>query len=237
MKKTLNLILIALMITVFGVPKADAAMLSEQQAKKLIEQQLVKIYRNYTDAELSINVVAVPFKDIEVPSGKISAQVSTSADKFMARDLIKVTLYANGKAIKSFNAPTIIKAYKDVLVASDSIAREKTISPRVVVIQRKEISNNFSNVLTADSLNKEIVAKKYFSEGEVIDKRFVKIKPDVLRNAIVTVVFNTNNLSISLEGKALSDGAIGDNICIMNKNYNRIYKGTVVGENKVLVCI
>lgn len=155
----------------------------------------------------------------------------------MPRDLEKVSIYIDNKLIKTFNAPVVVKAYQNVLIASCFINREKTIDSSVVRTERREISNNIGYALNADAINKSIVAKKFFSEGELIDKRFVKLRPDVLRNATVTVEFSTNNLAITTDATALSDGTIGDSICIINKNYNKVYTGKIIGENRVLVKI
>ncbi len=235
MKKIFGLLLI--MILAFSSIKADAVILEDNQVKSEIAKQVVKNYKDYTDAQLKVQVVALPFKDLNLPDGQISFLVEPSAGKFLPRDLEKVTIYVDNKPVKTFNAPVVIKAYQKVLVASCPINRERAINFNVVKIEKREVSNNLENALTPDSISKEIIAKKFFRIGEIIDKRFVKLKPDILRNSIVTVFFNTNNLTISTEAKALSDGIIGETICIMNKNYNRIYKGKIIGENKVLVKI
>lgn len=233
MKKTIKLFLI--MTLAFSSLKANATVLTDAQVKAMVAQQVVENYKKYTDAEIKAEVVALAFRELDLPAGKISFVVKPSVDKFMARDLEKVFVYVNDKLIKTFNAPVIVKAYQNVLVASGCVNREQLISPRIVKVEKKEISNNFGFWLRADEINKNIVTKKMFIEGEVIDRRFVKLKPDILRNSIVTVSFNTSNLTVTVDGTALTDGNVGDNICIMNKNYNRIYKGTIVGENRVLV--
>ena len=87
-------------------------------------------------------------------------------------------------------------------------------------------------------LDKDITAKKAFQKGEIIDKRFVKMKPDVARNSDVRIFFVSNgSVMISIDGNALADGMIGDYINVENKNYKRVYNGKVIGENRVLVNI
>lgn len=191
----------------------------------------------YTDAQVDVQVVALPFKDLSLPNGNVSFDVKPSTDRFMARDLEKVSVYVNGKFVRVFNAPVVVKAYQDVLVASCFINREKQITSNVVKVKKLEISNTLGYQLKPEALNNNVIAKKAFSEGEIIDKRFVKLRPDVLRNDRVTVMFNTSNLSITTDATALSDGVVGDNICVMNKNYNKVYTGKIIGENKVLVKI
>lgn len=235
MKKIFNLTLI--MILALSSLKANAVIINNNEIKSVISKQVADNYKNYTDAELSVDVVALPFNGLDLPNGKVSFIVKSSEDKFMARDLEKVSVLVDDKLVKTFNAPVVVRAYENVLVASTFINREMPINAGVVAIKKVEVSNTIGYQLKADSLGKDILAKKAFREGEVIDKRFVKQKPDILRNSFVTVFFNTNNLTVSIDAIALSDGAVGDNICIMSKNYNKVYTGRVIGENKVLVKI
>lgn len=235
MKKIFQLILI--LILAFSSLKANAMILKDTAIKEAICRQVAEKYRDYTNADISVKVVLLPFKDLEVPSGIVSYRVESLSNKFMPRDLEKVTVYVNNKFVKTFNAPIVVKAWEDVLVATAFINIGQPINSNVATVKRLEISNVLQYPLRADNLGKEIMAKKAFREGEIIDKRFVKQKPDVLRNSTVTVVFNANNLSVSTEATSLSDGVLGESICLMNKKYNKIYSGKVIGENKVLVKI
>lgn len=230
-------IIITTLITILalGSLKADCAIIKGNEIRNVVLKQVRENYSRFTDAQLDVKVVTVPFVEIEVPNGHITYSVKASADKFMPRDLEKVTVYVNGEPVRSFNVPVVVKAYEDVLVASCFINRESQINSSVVKVQKKEVSNIIEHPLRANDLGKDILAKKAFSEGEIIDKRFVKQRPDILRSATVTVLFNTNNLTISTDATALSDGVVGENICVMNKNYNKVYTGTIIGENKVLV--
>lgn len=229
--------LFLIMTLVFGSLKAEAVVYSDSDIKAAISQEVVNIYKNYTDADVSVQVVALPFKDLDLPSGKVSFIVKPSMNKFMARDLEKVFVYVNDKFVKTFNAPVVVKAYQDVLVASRFINIGQQINSNVVTVKRIEISNTMDYQLRPEALSSEILAKKAFRENEAIDKRFVKLRPDVLRNSTVTVLFNSSNLTIETESIALSDGIKGDSICVMNKIYNKVYTGKIIGENKVLVKI
>lgn len=236
MKNLFRLILIVSVLT-FSSLKVNAAILTGPEIKKAIVEQVKEKYKSYTSAQLDVQVVALPFKDLSVPNGKVSYIVQSNVNKFVARDLEKVSLYVNDQFVKSFNAPVVVKAYEDVLVASGFINIGQPLNTNNVTVKRIEISNVMSYPLRADAMGKEMLAKKAFREGEILDKRFVKLRPDVLRNATVAVTFKTNNLTIAIDARALSDGVIGENICLMSKEYNKVYTGKVIGENKVLVQI
>ena len=68
-------------------------------------------------------------------------------------------------------------------------------------------------------------------------RRFVKVKPDVERNADVQAYFNSNGVLIMISGKSMGEGMIGDYVNIQNQTYKRTYRGRVIGENKVLINI
>lgn len=235
MKNTAKLILI--MALLFSSLKANSAVMSNNEVKAIITKQIETQYKNYTNADVSVNVVTLPFNGLSLPDGKVSLVVESSSDKFMARALEKVSVYVSDKFVKTFNVPVVVKAYENILVASGFINIGQQINSNVAAVKRVEISNLLGYQLNEDSLDKGMISKRAFKSGDIIDKRFVKFRPEISRNANVTVIFNSNNLNIEIEAIALSDGAIGDNICLMSKNYNRTYKGTVVGENRVLVKI
>ena len=232
-----KILLILIMILAFSPLKAQSAVMSPAEVKSVIAKHVIENCKKYTEAQVSVEVTTVPFKELVLPDGKVSFVISSAFDKFMPRDLEKVSVFVNNKFIRTFNAPVVIKVYEEVLVASCFIERDKEINSNVVEVKKVEISNNMDYSVRANYINRGMLSKKAFRQGEVLDTRFVKVRPDVFRNSNVTVMFNTNNLTISIEAIALSSGSVGDNICLINKNYNKVYTGKIIGENKVLVKI
>lgn len=233
MKKIINLALIStLTLSALGV---QARTFSSDEIKAEVSKQIVESNAKYTDAQLEATVIALPFQSLALPNGKVSFTATSCLNKFMARDLKKINVYVDGKLVKTFNAPTETKAYKEVLVASETIDRDKLLTSKTVSTKKVEISNILDSVLTSDMLEKEIITKKGFREGEVIDKRFVKLRPDVQRSAEVTAYLTINNLMVSINATALSDGMLGEYIGVENKSYKKVYTGKIIGENKVLI--
>ncbi len=233
MKKIINLALIT--ILTLSALKVQARTFSSDEVKNEIVQQVIESYKKYTDADLKATVLAVPFRDLNLPQGNVRFEVTSNVDKFMARDLKKVNIYVNDKFVRTFNAPVDVKAYKNVLVASDFIAREKSLTRSMVQVKKMEVSYNLEYALTENMLGRDIITKKTFKEGEIIDKRFVKLRPDVQRNSEVTAFFKRDNILISVNAIALSEGMTGDYIGVENKGYKKIYTGKIIGENKVLI--
>ncbi len=215
-----------------------AVTLTDSYVREEIKKQIINDNKKYTDAELQVIIASMPFKTITVADGKIKFEVSSNFDKFVPRDIKKVYIYSNGHLEKEFIVSVRTLAYKYVLCARTQLDREALLSNANVVPKRMEVSSNIDFVLTQGMLkNRQIVTKKWFREGEILDKRFVKIKPDVERNAQVQIYVKSNGVLISLTGTALDEGMVGDYINILNKSYNKKYKGRVIGENKVLISI
>ena len=83
-----------------------------------------------------------------------------------------------------------------------------------------------------------MIAKKDYKDGDYIDKRFIKVKPDVVKNSQVRIILNSGNgLQISIDGIAKADGTIGEYVTVENKMYNKVYSAKVIGENRVEVNI
>lgn len=226
-----------LLIFVLSASSACAQTLTLDQIKTGIAVQVKQDYKQYTDARLDTTILALPFPSLTVPNGKVTYQVTSHQKKFMARDLKKVDVYVNDKLAKTFNAPLDVKAYKSVLVASTFIEREKGLSKENTKIKEIEVANILEYTMSENMLDRELTTKKFFKEDEVIDKRFVKFRPDVNRYSTVTTIFNTNGIEIALEGVSLNDGMVGEYVNVEHKGYKRIYTGKVIGANRVWVKI
>ncbi len=235
MKKLISTALITLAI---AANSTFAATLTDSYVREEITKEIVNQNKKYTDAELKVIIASMPFKTMTVSDGKLKFVVTSNFDKFVPRDIKKVFIYSNGVLEKEFIVSVRTLAYKNVLCARTQLDREALLSSANVISKKMEVSSNIDYILTESMLkNKNIITKKWFREGEIIDKRFVKIKPDVERNAEVQAYFKSNGLVITINGIAMNEGMVGDYIDIQNTTYKKKYRGRVIGENKVLINI
>lgn len=224
--------------SVILIQPANAQTVSSAEIKSQIANQLETIYKKNTNAEVEVKITATPFAQLQLPDGKITYKIVQGADKIIPRDIKRVDIYVNNAFVKTLNLPAQTCVYKDVLVAADFINREQAITRETTLVKRIDVSQKLDYVLSDKVLSKEMSAKKAFQKGEIIDKRFVKMKPDVERNMAVRIFFISNGaVMITIDGTALADGMTGDYINVENKNYKRVYTGKVIGENRVLVSI
>lgn len=233
MKKVLSLIVL-IMVMMTSV-KAEAQTLTVKQFENEISKQVIKTYKNYTDADLSVKILQVPFSTLNIRDGVVTYKVTSNNDKFMPRDVKKVEIFVNGKYERFMMIPVEVKAYKNVLVASEAINRESAITAMNTVMQRREVSNVLSNVITNSYLKRDVVSKKMYREGEIIDKRFLAARPDVARNQEIVALFKSSGVTISITAISQSEGNIGDYVMLKSPKYQRVYRGKVIAPNRVLV--
>lgn len=231
--------LIIALIMILGAQTVNAQSITSAEVKAKVAELLETQYKKEINADVEVKVNATQFASLQLPDGKVSYRISNSnSNKIMPRDIKRVDVFVNNAFIKTLNLPVQTKIFKEVLVASDIINREQSLTKDCVEIKRVDVSMNSEHVLSKNMLEKEITTKKAFQKGEIIDKRFVKFRPDVQRNSEVRVFFVSNgSVMISIDGTALADGMTGDYINVENKNYKKVYNGKIIGENKVLVNI
>ncbi len=217
----------------------NAQVVTSAQVKSQIANQLTESYKKqYGDMDVQVKIMATPFAEIQLPDGKITYKVTQGADKIMPRDIKRVDVYVNDAFVRTLNLPAQTSVYKDVLVATEQINREQLLTKECTEVKKVDVSMRADYVLDGSMLDKEITTKKIFQKGEIIDRRFVKMRPDVARNADVRVFFVSNgSVMISIDGTAMSDGMLGDYINVENKNYKKVYNGKIIGENRILVNI
>ena len=234
----MNKIVATALILIISNLGVNAQMVSSSDVKTSVAKILETNYNKMTNGEVEVKVSATPFAQLQLPDGKVSYKVVSGGDKVLPRDIKRIDVYVNNAFVKTLNLPVQTIVYKDVLVASDFINREQAVTNECTTVKRMDVSMKMDYVLDSKMLAKEMTTKKAFQKGEVIDKRFVKMRPDVQRNGEVRIFFVSNgDVMVTIDGTAMADGMTGDYINVENKNYKKIYNGKVIGENRVLVAI
>lgn len=234
MKKLITILSIFLLINV-GL-KSYSQVVPTENLTALIEQEQRKelIEKDYKD--IDVKVLNIPFEKITLPDGNISIKINSNSSELVSREYKKIDIYINSKYQRSIGVPIEIKIYKDILIARDTIMRDGCINAKNVTTKKCDILTLIQNPLEEKDLASDLISVRMYRAGDILDKRFAKIKPDIVKNATVTVLFKADNdMNITVDAIALTDGKIGNFIAVQNKTYKKIYTGKVIGTNKVLV--
>lgn len=151
------------------------------------------------------------------------------ANKFSCQ----VEIFADGKAFARTAVSGKFYVLGDAYVPARPIDKGEVITQdmlKVIPVRMNRIKPNF--VVDADKLvNNE--AKKYLKEGKIITDRDIGPKILVRKNDLVTLVYKTDNMQITVRGSARQDGAKGDKIEVENSKSKKILVGVVEDADTV----
>ncbi len=240
MKNKLTKILTVLFSLLLMCTVCCAQTLSEEEFRAAIIEKITKQAQKQVDSlgggEVKVRILNMPQGEITTKD-KIEIKVESNTNGFLSRDIKRVSVYDGKTFIKSFPISVNTLVYKEVLCATNPIVREQAISISNSGVQKMQIGQYLGQ--TIDKYPKgELVATRNIPKGSPILKNYVKSKPDVLKDSTINIIFKSNdNLKITVDGKALKEGSIGDNIQVKSLKYNKIYQATVSNKNEVTVKI
>ena len=229
---------VLILTMILSASSVQAQVVSASKVKIDVARMFEQRYAKTVKGDVEVKITATPFADLQLPDGRITYKIAGGDDKILPRDVKRVNVYVNGILQRTLNLPAQTSVYRDVLVANDTINREQTLTKDCTTVKRVDVANRADFVLGEEMLDKEITTRKIFQKGEIIDKRFVKMRPDVAKFSDVRVFFVSNgNVMVTIDGTAMMDGMLGDYINVENRNYKKVYNGKIIGTNKVLVNI
>ena len=142
-----------------------------------------------------------------------------------SRSLTARPLRVSGSVVDMVEVPVLVRA----------VARGEAIRAVDLRTERRARAELPAGALTdAGSLTGKVtrnalVAGSLLREGDLVKQDIVE------KNSMVTVVYEGPGLSLSMRGKAMEAGAMGDAILIQNVQSKRAVQGTVIGPGKVSV--
>ena len=234
-KTALIILTLALVQNIVCAQTLDAEHI-KAEVVKAVEKDMIS--KGFTDVE--VNVLGIPFASLELPDGQLKMVIVENHGSGYSKRCIKaLRVYVNNALIRSFGVPLEIKAYTQALVATKEIGIGKSINASNVVLKKVEVDGNHQNLVNMSLLDgEEIVSSKFYRAGQPIDRRFSKIRSDVQKDEMVTVVFDMqNNLTVSIKGKALASGSKGDMVAVQNAENKKVYYGEIINKNIVKVNI
>lgn len=79
------------------------------------------------------------------------------------------------------------------------------------------------------------MAKRPLKAGQILRQSDVAISPVIRKNDLIRLVVKTGQMTLSVQGKAMQDAALGQTIRVINVNSNRQLSGTVIDAGTVAV--
>lgn len=233
MKHLFNLILIIAFI--LNTQTVYSKSLTFDEIKANVKNEILKELKSTygSDCQYGVTIINVSNQNLEIPEGKINYKVSSNSNELRGKDIKKVDIYVDDKLEKRFIVPVEIQVYKKVLVATNTIKLGQNINYANTTLKNINIADKSKTIVT--TLPSDVSSKKIYQIGEVIDNRFLAIKPAVEQRTDVRAFVKNNEVTLTIDAFSLTSGMIGDYVTVQNKNNRKLYRAKVIGLNKVLI--
>ena len=128
------------------------------------------------------------------------------------------------------------KAFRDVLVATRAIRRNRTIGEEDVTLVRKNVTGNaVESYFTSPGQAVGKQARRPIAKGEILHGALVATPAAVKEGGRVFVLYESPGLVVRALGVALEAGRVGDFIPVRNLQSGNVVYGIVQGNESVRV--
>ncbi|HEY4404336.1 MAG TPA: flagellar basal body P-ring formation chaperone FlgA [Xanthobacteraceae bacterium] len=123
----------------------------------------------------------------------------------------------------------------EAIVPTREIAQGQVLKSSDLAVERRPKSSSASTALTAIEQAQGLSAKHSLRAGQVIRQADVA-KPELIaRGESVTMLYQVPGITLTIIGKAVEPGAMGDVISVVNVQSKRTVQATVLGPGRVSV--
>jgi flagella basal body P-ring formation protein FlgA len=134
----------------------------------------------------------------------------------------------------SIYVPIALKIYREVVIAKQPLQRGSQIDLAQVQLKEMDVAMLHSQYFTSTSALQGKQVKRPVREGTVISADFIEEPIAVRRGDSITIVANSGGLTVKMQGTALGDGRLGEQISVRNQSSERVIKATVRGQGEVV---
>ena len=154
-----------------------------------------------------------------------------------SRHIGKTTIGVRCMGLKpwSINLTARVDVFRRVLVSVGTLSRGDEVTSGDIMSARRNLASLPHGYLEDTDDTVGMVAKRRILPGTALTPSMLKKPQLVKRGQQVTIVADAGNASVSMMGKALSAGAMGEMIQVQNKSSNRKLQGVVSGPGEVRV--
>ena len=198
-----------------------------------VRESLVKRFDLEGDLRLfsdkPIGDVRIGHPDWEVVLSAVPAQGIRS------RFLLGCELRVQGQKVAEWHLNLRAELWRRVVVATRRIERQSSLARDLVEWRDVDVLALGSSPLESMEAVSMYQLVRTAEAGKVILWKDIKDRPLVLRNSVVEVVAEEGRMRISMKGKALEEGVMGQVIRIRNMQTRNDFQAEVIGENQARV--
>lgn len=217
------------------VVRAGQLISGEEIARLVLEQARRGIVD--LDGEVEQELVR-PVGDVVLPRGETRWRV-TPLGRHLAPGgsrTFRVTVTVAGREAWQSLVRVKQKAFRDVLVATRAIRRNRIIGEEDVTLVRKDVTGDAAEryfTSAGQAVGKH--ARRPIAKGEILHGTLVAMPPAVKEGGRVLVLYESPGVVVRALGVALVAGKVGDFIPVRNLQSGKVVYGIVQGNESIRV--
>lgn len=175
-------------------------------------------------------------RSVVLPKGSVTCKVVSPPNMdFLGLIPLSISFNVNGRFQKKVSVTVDIEVLTEVVVTKRPIGRYKMITEDDICLQKRDISNLSSNIITnsEDVLGKR--AKRAINAKTVLRADLVEFPFLVRRGDIVSIIAESDSLRITALGEVKEKGRKGQRIRVVNLDSKKGIYARVLDSNTVVV--
>lgn len=188
-----------------------------------------------------------PDTEIDLSSGQMEVTVEQAATGPVtlrslnyngASGRFEATYVVAGSRALELSPARVTGSVSDIVrtpVLARPVMRGEIVSAADIVLERRRRSELGPDIVTDTSRLIGNAAKRPLGKGALVREADVQRPEMVERNAIIMMTFEQPGMQLSMRGRALAAGAVGDTIQVQNLTSKKTIEAVITGPNRAAV--
>ncbi len=216
-------------------PMAVAESESHERIREAAGKHVQAQYRDTNEGKIGIQVGRLD-RRLRLPKCDTALETFASAGKRKGAKQTVGVRCSSGQGW-SLYVPVRLSIRKKILVASREISRGSTLTADDFQLEERDIAALHKGYLEDPSRLQGKVLKRALHANQVITPGQLSARRAIKRGHQVTILAKVGGIKVRMQGKALSDAAVGEQIKVQNSSSKRSVEATVVAPGIVEVAL
>lgn len=225
-----------------GAEKKEIRAISSNDCQSISDAAFRKIFIDYLCRHLGkekSDIVVSKLKVIgkrPVPAGKIHFQLFQKDKRRLAGYVrLVVVVRVNGVAENRVKISGWVDVFESVVCACRNLKKGEIIKEDDLYLVRKNISRLTQNILTDMGKAVGLMVKHTIKKDTCIKEWMFEKPPIVERGDLVTILAESDDLKVTVPGRVLVKGYMGEIIRVQNLMSKKVIYGRVINNSTVMV--
>jgi flagellar basal body P-ring formation protein FlgA len=205
------------------------------EIQEAMQQALIAQQRLSPDTEVELNAGQM---EVTVETAATGPVVVRSMSYNGASGRFEATFAVQGSRALELEPARIVGSVSDIVrvpVLTRAILKGDVIAAGDFSLERRRRSEIGQDLLTDPARVIGNAAKRPLGRGSLIREADVQRPEVVERNAVILMTFEQPGLQLSMRGRALQGGAVGETIQVQNLNSRKVVEAVISGPNRAAV--